>query len=237
MAFIKEKIAEKKIPKKVVPKIQAESSFNKRLREGREQDKKEIEDKKQKELDHIVEENRMDKLIIPYLDNLQEQLVEKNLLHFWTFPDEPGFIKYKGISGVDDMQKFIDKDIEKYTKRNAVSVSVLFYHHDSKVTNMFRKIGVYFKVSMSVFPITSKGELVTNGYDNWGCDFTWKMDDFKLSKFSFKLLETILIPVGTGKRSYSGFLGVSLRYIIDDLQKIKMNFGKILVPLPGSIKK
>ena len=230
MAFIKEKIDEKKIPKKVVSKIQVESSFNKRLREGREQDKKEIEDKKQKELARIAEEKRMDKLIIPYLDNLQEQLVEKNLLHFWTFPDESGFIKYKNIK-FKDIQKFINKDIDKNINRNIASISILFYHNDNP-TSMYRLENIYMKVSIAVFPIDNDG--IFNGKNKaWGADFIWYQDDFKITKFSFKLTKVILNPVGNGKR-YPSILGIPLTYIVNDLKKMSIDFGDTLAPLAGS---
>ena len=211
---------------------QQEDRYDRIKREGREQRSHEAQDKKQKELDRIAEEKRMDKLIIPYLDNLQEQLVEKNLLQFWTFPDEPGFIKHKDIK-FKDIQKFINKDIDKNINRNIASISILFYHND-KPTSMYRLENIYMKVSIAVFPIDNIG--IFNGKNKaWGADFIWYQDDFKITKFSFKLTKVILNPVGNGKR-YPSILGIPLTYVVNDLKKMGIDFGDTLDPLPGSIK-
>jgi hypothetical protein len=218
------KLPEKKVSKKETP-------LAKIIREREEREAQAIEDAKLKELQQAVEETRLEKWVIPYLDRLQNEIVGKNLLEFWTFPDEPGFKKLKGIP-FKDMQKFINKDRNKYKNRKVALISLLFYHHD-KPTNIMRQHGNYFAVSMTIFPIDKHG--VLNGDDNaWGADLAWKLEDFKTTKFTFKLIETILNPVGKRKKIFTSLLGFSITFVINELKKIRVNFDNILKPLLGA---
>lgn len=219
-----------------VPQIQKESRYDMIKREGVERRKKEKDNAIQNNKDIILEENRMEKIIVPYLDKLQQQLVEKNLLYFWIFPDESGNIKHKNINGVIEMQKLINTDIDKYKNTNIISVSISFYHNDDS-TDVYRKLGIYLRVSIVVFPINNKG-IISTDYDTWGADIIWKSIDFKLSKFSFKLIESITKAV-TERNSFPGIIGTPFINVINNLQKKGYNFNKVLVSLPGlcNIKK
>lgn len=229
MAIVKVKKT-KNLP--TVPKLsKKESTFAKVSREMDEAAEKKIQDAKQKEIDKKAEVKRLEKLVIPYLDTLQDQIVEKGLLSFWTFTDEPGFKKIKNMT-FEDMQKFINKDIDKYKNKKVVDISILFHHHD-KLSDPVRKVGYYLTIGISVFPIDKNG--VLNGDDNaWGADLAWRLEDFKTTKFSFKLIETILRPVGKRKAVFPSLLGFPITSIIEDLKKIKVNFDKVLVPLAGA---
>ena len=228
MAIIKTPKNKNELPKLL---SKTEKPLAKIIRVRKEKEAKEIKDLKDKELARIAEENRMEKLIIPYLDNLQKQIIEKDLLEFWTFTDEPGFKKIKGIL-FHDMQNFLNKDVEKYKNRKVALISFSFHHHDSKTT-IHRKAGSYLGVSMTIFPIDKNG--ILNGDDNaWGADIVWKSEDFKTTKFSFKLLETILKPVGKRKKIFTSLLGFTVTFVIKELKKIKVNFDNVLKPLPGA---
>jgi hypothetical protein len=208
-----------------------ESTFARVSREMDEAAAKKIQDAKQKKLADIAEEKRLEKLVIPYLDNLQDQIVEKDLLSFWTWVDEPGFKKIKNMT-FKDMKKFINKDIDKYKNRKIVDISILFHHHD-KPTTSIRQAGYYLTVSISIFPVDKNG--VLNGDDNaWGADLAWTLQDFKTTKFSFKLIETILRPVGKRKMIFPSLLGFPITDVIEDLKKIRVNFDKVLTPLAGA---
>ena len=234
MAIIKVKKTKKAIKLSKKPPTKKESTFARISREMDEAKAKEIKDAKDKELARIAEEKRLEKLVIPYLDNLQKQIVEKDLLSFWAFPDEPGFKKIKDIHTMKKMQAFINKDIDKYKNRNVALIRIGFYHND-KPTGMRRKAGFYLCVSMSVLPIDKNG--ILNGADDaWGADISWKLEDFKTTKFSFKLLEKILRPVGQRAMIFTSILGFPITYVINELKKIKVNFDNILTPLPGAAK-
>lgn len=233
MAIIKVKKL-KKTSQKALPKLpeKTETPLAKIVRLRKEKEADAIKEAKQKELDRVAEEKRMEKLVIPYLDHLQEQIVEKELLSFWTFPDEPGFKKIKNMT-VKQMQAFINKNIDKYKNRNVALISISFNHHD-KPTSIMRKAGFYFALDISIFPIDKHG--ILNGADDaWGADISWKLEDFKTTKFSFKLLETILNPVAKRVRIFTSLLGFPATYVIDELKKIKIKFDKVLKPLPGAL--
>ena len=232
MAFIKEKIAEKKIPKKVVP--QQEDRYDRIKREGREQRAQEIEDKKQKELDRITEEKRLEKITIPYVENLKEQLLEKNLIYFWTFPDRSGFTKYQDLS-VGGMQKFLYSNVDKYKNRLVASFRIIFCKDNGSGLFDQSKKKMRIIINIGVFEIDKNGKL--GGKDNfWGLDFHWTDKDFKTTKFSFKLMHRLLIPVSeellTGISLFS--TGLPITQILEQAKKLKLNLNDALTPLAGA---
>lgn len=213
---------------KILPVV--ESSYNKRVREGKEQREKIKTDAVQKIKDDAIELKRMENLIIPYLDNLQEQLVKKDLMYFWVFADEPGFVKIK-VASLSDMQKYVNKDIDKYKNRIVASISILFEHNDDPQDNMCRKLGIYFRVDISAYPISATGIVSKKANQVWGATPAWYVNDFKLSKFSFKLIETITKAVVLYHVPFPSIWGYELSFIIDELTQRGVDFTKILIPL------
>jgi hypothetical protein len=47
-------------------------------------------------------------------------------------------------------------------------------------------------VDLIVYHIDDTGGMIGNNEEAWGCTYSWRDDDFKLTKFSFKLLEKIM---------------------------------------------
>lgn len=131
------------------------------------------------------------------------------------------------------MQEIVSNDVDKYKNRNIASVSILFFHND-KPTNMYRKEGIYMKVGISVFPINGKG-ILNGNKDAWGCDFVWRSEDFKITKFSFKLIETILRAVGAGE-AFNSIMGFPLSYVLEEVENVGISFDGVLKPLAGSHK-
>ena len=230
MAIIKIKKSKKPLPKLSKKVSDTETPLAKIIRLRKEKEAKEIKDAKDKALAKIAEEKRLEKLVIPYLDKLQDQIVEKDLLSFWTFLDEPGFKKIKYMS-VDNMKKFISKDSERYKNGRVALISMSFHHHDKPNTTI-RAAGYYFAVSISVFAIDKNG--VLDDSKAWGADLAWGLEDFKTTKFSFKLIETILKPVGKRKATFASLLGFPITKVINDLKEIKVKFDKVLTPLAGA---
>ena len=226
MAFIKVKIAPKIIPKKK----EKENVYDKVSRENLGIREKEKYDNLEKEKAGKKEKDRIRIIIDKYLDSLDTQLDEKELYSFWTFPDRTGFKKYKNKS-LKDIQRIVNKDIDQYKNRNIAKIHVKPFHHE-KSDSMHGKVGVLLSVGISIFPIDNNG--VLNGKDNaWGCDFTWHDYDFKISKFSFKLLERILESVQKHDLTGSYFIGTPFTNIVYHLKKLKVNLEDVLSPLAG----
>lgn len=217
--------------KKNLPKLPIESSYIKRIREGREERAKQAADKIQKEKDEKIEEKRMHKLLIPYLDKLQGQLVEKNLLYFWVYPDQPGFIKHNNLT-VSKLQKLFFQDVEKYKNRLIASISIGFYHHDEHKDKRFKKI--YMTTSIEVIHIDKYGKM-HGEKEPWGCNMAWYADDFKTTTFSFKLMEIIYRQTAARVIRRTSIFGFPATDIIHELQEKGQDFGNVLKPLPGSI--
>ena len=224
MAFIKVKIAPKIIPKK-------EDIYDKISRENREKEAKEKFDKLEKENSDKLEKERMLVIINKYLDSLDTQLTEKDSWEFWIFPDRSGFKKYKNKS-LKYMQKMVNKDVEQYKNRNIALINIKTLHGYENKDTFHSRAGIMLSVNISIFPIDKNG--ILNGKNNsWGLDFTWHINDFSISKFSFKLLERILESVQTHKLFGTHLVGISLSHVINKLKKLKVNLDDVLKPLAG----
>lgn len=88
-------------------------------------------------------------------------------------------------------------------------------------------------ISIDVIPGETTGKMSDKP---WGCDMAWKLDDFKTTKFSFKLLEIIYREVESKRKICPSLLGIPLTRIIEDLKKRRVDFSDTLKPLKGSIK-
>ena len=229
MAFIKEKIAPKKIPtKKTI--VKEESGYAKIKREGREQREAVINKEKEKVLANKMEEERLEKIVLPYLDKLEKQLEEKKTDIFWTFPDRAGFKKIK-IPDFDRIQELVKLDIPKYTNRKICSIQLSFLQNDL-ITDIYRKSGILLIVSLSVYHMDKKCNLVGKNKPA-GCDINWKLQDFQLTKPTFKLIEALMHLVTDGKFQAPSLSGFPIKFIINDLKKKKINLDDDLTPLAG----
>ena len=203
-----------------------ESNYARIKREREEKEEKEADKLKQQQLDAIEEKKRKAVIIRKYLTKLDEQIKEKDLNYFWTFPDRSGFKKIgKGFS-YEKMQKLVQKDIDKYANRQIMYFSIRL-EHKSADTSTHRKYDTWILVDTLTFKINSKGEFKADG----GCHYVWKDDDFKLTKFSFKLLETIMHPIAEHKLKCISLMGFPLSWVIDRLKKEGVDFSDVLSPL------
>lgn len=204
--------------------LSKESVFQKitRLRVEKEADEKAAA--KQKLIDDAKEKKRMESIVIPYIENLEKQLREKESHVFWTFPDRSGFKKIR--TSHKELQKTIYEDIKKYADRKVLAVRVI-PHNDS----WSEKHGVYLNCAVSVYNIDKKGRII--GDNKAGCLIGWKLEDFKISKFSFKLLERIIDPIEKKKYICNAVIGIPLAFVLKNLEELGYNFDDVLSPLAG----
>lgn len=205
-----------------------ESNLQRISREFDEKKAQDLAAEKQRLLDADEEKKRMESIVYPYLDNLKDQMDEKNVLWFWAFPDRSGFKKYKNLS-YDEMQTYIKKNPEKYANRKIANFSLIMYHR-SKDTS-YKEAGILFGVGIVMYPIKLNGDL--DKKKAWGCDFMWTLKDFKLTKFSLKLLERVMIALADKKMTCTSLTGFPISYIIQEFKKLKYNFDDCLSPLAG----
>jgi hypothetical protein len=217
-----------KLPKKTI--IPVESNAMRRFREMNEASAKAANDAKDKILFEKNEKIRIRKIILPYLDSLYEQLEKKDLFSFWTFPDRKGFKKIHH-TGYFDLQYMIDENPDMYKNRTIVEVNMRTYH-DESVGSSYEELGVMLGISIGIFYIDKHG--VFNGDNNsYGLDFTWHYEDFKITKFSFKLLEKIIQLVVARKVYGVALIGMQLEEVIERLKKVKVSLNDVLSPLAG----
>jgi hypothetical protein len=105
-------------------------------------------------------------------------------------------------------------------------------YHKSAQKTLNKKDNSWLVVGMTVFHMDDKCDL--NGKnDSWSCDYMWRDQEFKLTRFSFKLLEKIMQPVAAGKYRATSIYGFPLTKIIKDLEKKGIDFSDVLNPLAG----
>ena len=207
-----------------------EDVLEKIVRQRKEAEMRAAKKLKEKELAEIAEHKRLESIVYPYLDKLYKQLREKESMSFWTFPDRAGFKKLKNMS-FDDIQKMVKSDVKKYANRKICFISILT-HHRSPKDSIIREHGILLNVIFTVFQMDDKcnlhGDIKTNG-----CAIRWLDEDFKITKLTFKLLETIMHPIADFKHKCSDLIGFPLGKVIADLQRKGVDFTDVLTPLSG----
>lgn len=215
---------------KVEPVKKKESIFTRVCREQNEKREKEKQKEKQKELDIIAEKEQAIKLIVPNITTLYNQLAEKKLHSFWVFPDRAGFKKIKDLT-FTKMQKFLYQDVDKYKNRNICYFSICTYHKDPK---KFRDPSHYWLVvDLTIYHIDDTGNMIGTNEEAYGCTYAWKDKDFKTTKLTFKLLETIMYPVIEKKYTNTSIFGIPITNVIKHLEKKGIDFSDVNAPLAG----
>jgi hypothetical protein len=208
-----------------------ESVFQKVRRLRKEKEDKEAADAKQKIIDDELEKKRMESIIEPYLENLKENLYKKESQSFWVFPDRTGFKKIKNESD-KSIEQIFQKDTKKYAGRNVVKFVISIQKDPKKgaIISFKRDHGIHILVDMIVMPIDKNGEFTAK---QWGTRFTWRNKDFKTTKLTFKLLETLMNPLVKLDYYSRTIMGESITSYIEDLQKLGYKFDDALSPLAG----
>lgn len=210
---------------KVEPK--KETSYEEREKARQEKRKQEKQAIKQKEIAKIEEKKQAIEVIVPYLNSLGFQLKEKNRLSFWAFPDRSGFKKI--ASRFDNMQKMVQEDIAKYANRKLCLFSIAIYLNPNEYKDFDHD---WLVVSMDIFHLDDKAKL--NGKNKgWGSCYSWRDEDFKITRFTFNLLEEIMHIVADKKHIFPNITGMPLHHVINDLKKKKIDISRVLNPLAG----
>lgn len=215
------KIKNKKIDDK-------ESSYDKTKREMKELYEKKLKEAEAKLIADEKELTRKKSIIQEYLDQLEERLKEKGHHGFWTFPDRTGFKKI--VATTNKIEKMLNKDPDKYIDRQIAEYVILF-HQNKKSDTMHQSSGMYLSMAIRIYDIKEKDGKLVLDLDR-ECDIAWTIDDFKISKFSFKLIEKFMKPLAEKKTSCVSILGKPLKFVIERYKKdAKVDFSDVLQPL------
>lgn len=215
---------------KVVDKKHTKSEKKKELtflEEIRIKETKEKEKKKKAEQDAKEERARMESIIFPYLDRLDEQLQEKNSYRFWAFVDRLPFKKIKDVTK-RDLENTFSQNPDKYKGRKIAKFSMITYHRNKG--SDFKKWGIGIGASINIFII---GKDVKFTKDAWACNFRWELKDFKITKFSFKLIEKMAKAIAESDLECTTLTGISISHILKELEKRGYDFSDVLNPLAG----
>ncbi|MGL5934899.1 MAG: hypothetical protein ACRCZI_04675 [Cetobacterium sp.] len=171
-------------------------------------------------------------IVKEYLISLQKQLKEKNLLSFFTFPEDS---KIKKINDIDftKMKKILKRN-KKYHGKVLCVFTMVF--HDKNSYKVFTDSNIYIGFSISFYPIHEDGTIkktISGQKNSWGCDMHISLEDLKVTKFSFKLIDYMIKIMYDEEISCPALTGHPLRYIIQKLQKKGYNFDGLLNPLAG----
>jgi hypothetical protein len=209
-------------------KKKKESHLQKISREMEEEYERKVKAAESKRIADEKETHRKETIIKAYLDKLESQLKEKNILGFWTFVDRSGFKKFHGIN--KDVEKMLNKDVNKYIDRQLAEYTIIFNQND-KPDSMHKKAGIWLNVTIRTYNIIendNKLKIETNKQ----CDIAWKTDDFAISKFSLKLIELFMKPLAEKKTSCVSLMGLPLDFVLDRYKKdAGVDFSDVLQPL------
>lgn len=188
---------------------------------------KKIKDK----VDTDTKENmRLEKLVIPYMEKLVAQLQEKNLFNFWVFPDRSGFSKINNV-GYDEMQKLLKEDVDKYANRTICRVSMI--DREESVTSTYYQNDIWLGLSIVIIHLDAKCNFKGAKVKRNRCDVMWKTPDFKITKLTFKLIETLMHIMAQNNYNYASLYGYPISYVLEDLQKKGHDLSAALIPLGG----
>lgn len=209
--------------------VKEESAFQKVRRLRKEKEAKEAADAKQKIIDDDKEKKRMESIIEPYLENLKEKLTEKKSRGFYVFPDRSGFKKIKESNAY--IEKLLQSDPKKYGGRNIAYFSIGIQEPPKKSDLLsFKRQGIHILVDVIIKPIDKNGKFTKK---EWGNRINWRNEDFKTTKLTFKLLESIMHPLVKLNYYSVNIMGESITTFIEDLEKLGYKFDDVLAPLAG----
>lgn len=207
-----------------------ESSLARRVRERKERAEAEKLAKKQQEIDAQNEEERKHKVIYKYMEKLDAKLKETIGQGFWVWVDDPKFKKILDM-GKSDLQKMILKNVDKYKGTRLAEIYIRSSHKDhGKKSMLFANKDTWINCAIGIFNIDDKGVLKYMQ----GCIWSWRTDDFKISKFSYKLIRHLMHIIDRGIYKCGMLDGEPLSYMLKNMKQRGAKFPKdILVPLSG----
>lgn len=170
-------------------------------------------------------EDRNTQIISDHIQKLHKSIKEKGIFSFWTFADRTGFKKIKGMS-FNDMQKSMKSDTDRYRNRQLCEIKIQTHLKPDEY-------GTWLVVSIWSITTDNMANMEGKAVKNNGCTFKFDESDFRVTKFSFKLLEAIVHVVADGRHSCSSFTGFHIKKVLKDLKRKKIDLSDYLTPLAG----
>lgn len=166
-----------------------------------------------------------EEVIKKYMEKIDSKIKENKLESFWIFP-ETGFTK-KYRKTFTEIEKMTKKSPEKYSGKTILDIKLMTLHNDYE--SIPGKKGAWLVVDISAFPIGEKGELLNR--EGWGIGIQWKEEDFKIGKFTFKMLEHLADIMYKKKLEITGSFGMRFKSFLKELKSEKINIDSYLTPL------
>lgn len=158
-----------------------------------------------------------------YMAKLRTTLSEKKILSFWTFADRSGFKKIRNMS-FQEMQDAMHADVNQYKNRQVCMIRM-------NPRDKADKFGTWLYTNVWVITTDDKANMKGKKVKENSCGFMWKEEDFKVTKFSLKLVEAIMHPIADNIHSCSNMSGFHITKIIKDLKKKGVDLSEHLSPL------
>jgi hypothetical protein len=227
----KKKVSVKSKDKKKSKPNEKLTSLEIRFRQGIAAKQKAIDDAKKAKEDAEKEAIRMQKLITPYLDKLYAQLREKKLLSFWVLAGKSGFKKDNRFTGsIDKLNKLFTSNVNKYKNQDFTLFHIALYHRKEDGIVDRR----WLVINMVIYETTDKAIIDTDRFVS--CTYKWDDEAFKITKFSFALLDRIMRATAQRKYRCPSIYGVPLKMVIENFEKQGIDFSDVLKPLAGANK-
>jgi hypothetical protein len=212
--------------KKNHPTKKEESAYAKIKREREEKEAQEEKARKQAEKDAKAEKKRKEAIIFPYLDKLMKKLKDTIGNGYWFFIEKDRIKRIK--ESTVEMKEILMNNSKKYAGKYIGKFTVYTYHKDPSDAD-YRSWGVYMGSQIGIFKVDKDGSIMSTG--SWGCHFRWETDDFKLTKFSLKLIERLALALFETRMSCASITGMSISWVLQQLEKKGYDFSDVLSPL------
>ena len=128
--------------------------------------------------------------IIEYLKDLDKKLKERHTQSFWALPDNIIFKVFKDYTKTD-WQKRLKENYTRYKNKHLARISI---NITTSKSTWYKSTGILLQISIDIFKIHDNGTINTKFGDSWGALIAFKENDFKISKFSIKLVLTGFHP-------------------------------------------
>lgn len=239
-----------KIQKTIIPHQQSnidDEEWERQFREKRLRKKedaikaKQDQEKKktEKEKADKIELKRKEKIITPYIKKLEAKLVD-NKFHIHNYFVWADKLTKKLPDDEITILNELKKNPKKYEGKKLALVSILFPYRKRHTPegNILAHPDSWLKITIHVFTIeeekVKKATHTFSGFKYYGGVVTWLTDDFKITKYSTKLLNFMIKALADEILSFPSVFGVDWEYVVDLFKKNKRPIPEeYLVPLAG----
>lgn len=150
-----------------------------------------------------------------YLTELRKKLVDRELQNFWVMSSNKTFKPIKNKM-VGDIKEMLANRVEHYKNKKIAEVNIWINP---------KKIGTddfVMSIKIVVCQIDEDAQIESKAYDTWGICVNFMPDDLRETKFSLKMVESLMRLAHKKKIVTDTLNGVRYKNLLKKLEKNKI---------------